>query len=122
MRHDEDTDDPVTPRWWLDRGEVAQAADMMGPAQSVPTSEREHAGLAAALARRGLVALHQDGETWAWTTEQARELEAESHGGGATAQLLPATGALGGQRRDPRRRAATPAATTAAAKPPARRR
>jgi hypothetical protein len=120
---DDDSDAPVTPRWWLDRGEVAQAADMMGPAEAVPTSEREHAGLAAALAQRGLVAVREDGETWAWTSDQARELEAELALGGRGGQVLPATGALGRQRRDPRRRAATPAALTARpAKPPTPRR
>jgi hypothetical protein len=109
MYVDETEDPDITPRWWLDRGAFERAAAVLRPGDAVPTSDEEHQVLAAHLAARGLAALHEDGQTWVWTPDQAAELESDApaatpgHRG-----VIRVAGELEGDRRAPQRPATRP--------------
>lgn len=106
--HGDDFED-LTPRWWLDHDEPVRAAELLAPGQFVETSPREHAALASALGRRGLACTYEDGGTWVWTLEEARELEGDRRvtPGSPLAITRPLEGA---QRKPPRPGADAPVA------------
>lgn len=113
---DELDDGDITARWWLDRGRPERAAALLDPGDSLPTDAAEHEVLARELRARGLVCLHEDGQSWVWTPAQAAELRAEASG--ETAGVLPLTSPLGEAR--PPRRGEPGRAPTAASRSPRR--
>ena len=62
-------------RWWLDRGDADTAAEWLRPGDEVRSNEAQFAALAAAVARHGLRALHNDGVAYVYSPEEAAQLQ-----------------------------------------------
>jgi hypothetical protein len=90
--------------WWLDHDEVDEAARILEPGDTLAVTRADFRDLAAALGRRGLVGLYEDGQVFVYTREQARQVAAESD-----------LGAVGTSERRP------PARTTPMPAPAAKR-
>jgi hypothetical protein len=86
--------------WWLDHDEVDEAARALEPGDSIAVAGADLRDLSAALARRGLCAVFEDGQLFVYTQEQARALAHEADLAGMAA----------GDRRGPGRRATETAA------------
>jgi hypothetical protein len=83
--------------WWLDHDEVDEAARALEPGDALTITKVDFRDLAAALNRRGLVAVYEDGQAFVYTREQAPQAEP----------------VVAGERRPPR---SNPAAPVTAAK------
>jgi hypothetical protein len=94
MQDDDDTDWSRMDwaRWWLDRGDVDSAAEWLREGDEVRSTDTEFDALAAAVARRGLRALHTEGVAYVYTPEEAARIEelAESRRGPSRATPVPA--------------------------------
>jgi hypothetical protein len=93
--------------WWLDHDEVDEAARALEPGDSLAITRADFRDLAAALARRGLVGVFEDGNAFVYTREQVQTMAAA---GDLDAMAL-------GERRPPGR--TTPAPTVTTGEPPA---
>ena len=95
-------------RWWIDHDEIDEAARMLDPGDVLPLGKADFLDLAAALGRRGLTALYEDGAAFVYTAAQAQHLQAEAGIDSAVAGL----GAFAGgpiERKPPARSPAPPA-------------
>jgi hypothetical protein len=63
--------------WWLDHDEVDEAARVLEPGDSVVVTGTDFRDLSAAVARRGLVAVFEDGRAFVYTREQARQASSD---------------------------------------------
>jgi hypothetical protein len=61
-------------RWWLDRGDVDSAAEWLSAGDEVRATEAEFAAIAAAVSRRGLTAMHDEGVAYVYSPEEAAHM------------------------------------------------
>ena len=62
-------------RWFLEHDEVDEAARVLQPGDELAVTKIDFRDLAAALGRRGLAALYEDGCAFVYTPEEARAVQ-----------------------------------------------